>query len=323
MKKTIKRVTAFIAAICIIGGLTIHACNPASVSAAAPKFSKKKITLRVGKTKTLKIKNADKKVSFSISNKNARLTVKSKYRCVIKGKHAGKCILTAKCGNRKLKCRITVKEKKNIWNDNIINAATPAPVVSAPPVNQSEYDAIARAKEAETRVESIHQFSESGEIVGIYTNKNDFSISISPKMTFFNSSGLPIDSSTVTECKIAPGKTITAAFKKKDRTSYASYSVTLNTKLADYTDYSDNLDVLSYPSERQSKAITVSCTNKGNLKMNTVTVYALFYDDQNHYLGRKGFTLTNIEPGAYDFSDISYEFTSAVTVRYQLYVQTK
>ena len=131
MKKTIKRVTAFIAAICIIGGLTIHACNPASVSAAAPKFSKKKITLRVGKTKTLKIKNADKKVSFSISNKNARLTVKSQYRCVIKGKHAGKCILTAKCGNRKLKCRITVKEKKKIWNDNIINAAK-KPMITSP-----------------------------------------------------------------------------------------------------------------------------------------------------------------------------------------------
>lgn len=143
------------------------------------------------------------------------------------------------------------------------------------------------------------------------------------EITFFNSSGLPIASSTVTECKIAPGKTITAAFKKKDRTSYASYSVALNTKLADYTDYSDSLDVVSYSSERQSKAITVSCTNNGNVKLGTVLVYALFYDNEDHYLGRKGFTLSNMEPGSCDFDDISYEFTSAVTVRYQLYVQTK
>lgn len=77
-------------------------------AAAKPKLSATKVTLKVGKTKKLKVKNAKKKkIKWTSSNKKVATVSKSGK---IKAKKKGKATITAKVGKKKLKCKVTVKK---------------------------------------------------------------------------------------------------------------------------------------------------------------------------------------------------------------------
>ncbi len=84
---------------------------PSTVFAGkAPKLNCKKATIKVGKTKKLKVKNAGrKKVKWSSSKKKVA-TVSSKG--LVKGKSAGRTVIKAKVGRKTLKCGIIVKEEE-------------------------------------------------------------------------------------------------------------------------------------------------------------------------------------------------------------------
>lgn len=89
--------------------LLVGLFSPAAVitaDAASPKLSKTKITLNVGKKKTLKVKNASGKVKWSSSNKKVA-AVSGKGQ--ITAKKAGTAKITAKVDKKKLICKITVK----------------------------------------------------------------------------------------------------------------------------------------------------------------------------------------------------------------------
>ena len=85
--------------------------------AATLKLSKTKITLTVNQTSTLKVKNnkKHKKVKWN-SDKTSVATVSQKG--VVKAVKAGKATITAKVGNKKLKCKVIVKNGgKNEFNN--------------------------------------------------------------------------------------------------------------------------------------------------------------------------------------------------------------
>lgn len=105
MKNLCKCLTVFLLAITlgIFGNL-----NPVNAKAKA-KISSKKITLTVGQSKTLKVKNIKKKVKWS-SSKKAVATVSKKGKVV--AKKAGSATITAKVGKKKYKCKVTVKNKE-------------------------------------------------------------------------------------------------------------------------------------------------------------------------------------------------------------------
>ena len=110
MEKKMKKVLCLLLVFTL--AFTLPAAN--SVSAAAKKttkkvkLSKKKLTLYVGGTKTLKVKNTKKKVKWSSSKKKVA-TVSKKGK--VKAKKKGKTTITAKVGKKKLKCKVTVKDK--------------------------------------------------------------------------------------------------------------------------------------------------------------------------------------------------------------------
>ena len=85
-------------------------------AAKKPKLSKSKLTITAGKTATLTVKNANKKVKWSISKKKiAKITNKSgkkSEKVEIKGLKSGKTVVTAKVGKKKVKCKVTVKKQK-------------------------------------------------------------------------------------------------------------------------------------------------------------------------------------------------------------------
>ncbi len=79
----------------------------------APKLSKKKVSLFVGKSVKLKVKNNKKKVKWSSKKKKvATVTKKGK----VTAKKKGTASIIAKIGKKKLKCKVTVKENKTADN---------------------------------------------------------------------------------------------------------------------------------------------------------------------------------------------------------------
>ena len=78
------------------------------------KLDKKTVTVTVGKTVKLKLKNNKKKVKWTAISgmKNVSLSKKGKAGVTIKGKKAGKAKVQAKIGKKKYVCKVTVKNKQ-------------------------------------------------------------------------------------------------------------------------------------------------------------------------------------------------------------------
>jgi len=127
--KKIKRVLAGILAIALVAGII-----PGDADAAkAPKLTNKKVTIKVGQKKTIKLKNGVKKakVTWKVTGKAIKIKAKNtkgkKAYATIVGKKEGRGTLVAnyKLGkkSKKLSCTVTVKASDNM---------TPAPVTDAP-----------------------------------------------------------------------------------------------------------------------------------------------------------------------------------------------
>ena len=109
-----KKILKFIALICV--ALSVFTFNAPTVlsgstgvivaQAAEIKINKSKITLAKGKTYKLKISGTSKTVKWTSSNKKVA-TVNSKG--TVKAKSKGTATVTAKVGEEKLTCKITVK----------------------------------------------------------------------------------------------------------------------------------------------------------------------------------------------------------------------
>ena len=76
--------------------------------ASTPSLSAAKVTINVGKTKKLKVKNASCSVTWSSENKNIVSVSKNG---VLKGKKAGKTSVVANVSGKKLVCKVTVVKK--------------------------------------------------------------------------------------------------------------------------------------------------------------------------------------------------------------------
>lgn len=95
------RIAVFL--IMLVGFLVMPVKN---VSAAA-NMNKKSISIDVKKTYALKVSGTKQKIKWSSSNRKIA-TVSPKG--VVKGINPGKCTVTAKYGNKKLTCKVTVKK---------------------------------------------------------------------------------------------------------------------------------------------------------------------------------------------------------------------
>lgn len=92
----------------------VLSCTGGVQAAKKPKLSATKVTVEAGKTKTVKVKNATKKVKWSIKSGKSNVTLKNvkKASVGIKGKKAGKAKVQAAVSGKKLVCTVTVTAKK-------------------------------------------------------------------------------------------------------------------------------------------------------------------------------------------------------------------
>lgn len=83
-------------------------------AAAKPKLSAQQLSIRAGSTSELRVKNTDKKIRWSTSDKKI-VTVKSagKTKAKVIAKKSGTCVITARISKKcTLKCRVKVLAKK-------------------------------------------------------------------------------------------------------------------------------------------------------------------------------------------------------------------
>ena len=106
-KRNVKKTMQTAAIALLILGVTFGGVTESH--AATMKLNKKKVTLKVGKSVTLKVKGTKKKVTWKSSNTKV-VTVSKKGK--IKAKKKGTATIYAKVANKKLKCKVTVKPKK-------------------------------------------------------------------------------------------------------------------------------------------------------------------------------------------------------------------
>lgn len=104
-----RNVKGFVAVLLVFAlTIAIGGENHTQAAKKKPKLNKKKVTLYVGKTAKLKVKNTKKKVKWSSSKKSVATVTKTGK---VTAKKKGKATITAKVAKKKLKCTVTVKEK--------------------------------------------------------------------------------------------------------------------------------------------------------------------------------------------------------------------
>lgn len=132
--------------------LVATATGPSDVALAAkkPSISKKSISVTVGKTKKVTVKNAKKTVKWSSSKKKVatvKASGKKKATATIKGISKGTSVITAKVGSKKLTCKVKVNapatQIKSMDVDVLDTSCIVLTMKKATPVNMSDL-AIAR-----------------------------------------------------------------------------------------------------------------------------------------------------------------------------------
>ena len=115
---------------------------PQNVLAAKKKvkLSKKSVTVTVGKTVKVKLKNNKKKVKWTVTSgkKNVKLSKKKKTGVTIHGKKAGKAKVQAKVGKKKFVCKVTVKKAGTNQNKDKNDSKKTADPTATPTVKPTE-----------------------------------------------------------------------------------------------------------------------------------------------------------------------------------------
>lgn len=99
---------------CLVVVMMLSILPSEAYAAKKVKLSSKKLSLKVGQKKTLKLKNNKKKVKWSVvsGKKFVKLSAKKKTGVTIKGKKKGTAKVQAKIGKKKYTCKVVVKQPR-------------------------------------------------------------------------------------------------------------------------------------------------------------------------------------------------------------------
>ena len=101
-------------AVALTFAMTVVMVPQSALAAKKPvKLNKKSVSVAVGKTVKVKLKNNKKKVKWTVvsGKKNVALSKKGKTGVTVKGKRVGKAKVQAKIGKKKYVCTVTVTNK--------------------------------------------------------------------------------------------------------------------------------------------------------------------------------------------------------------------
>ena len=210
---------------------------------AAVKISATKKTMYVGDTITLKVSGTKKKVTWS-SNRTTVATVTKKGKVLAKSE--GVTTITAKVGQKSLKCKITVKERDYSDKVKIL----------------SEY----------TLPDGIGWYTRHFMVV---KNTSDVTVDISTSSIAYASDGAMVAADEASEFAIGAGCTtiIYEAFETSTEISY--YKTEIKAKESKY--YKSVIQDLSYTKNDIEDGAIFQVKNNGNYAAKFVEGYALFF----------------------------------------------
>lgn len=191
MKKEFCKSMSYVLTAALLLGVALPS-SPAAAKKKAPKLSAKKISIKVGQKKTIKVKNTSKKAKWSVKagKKVVTLSKKKKNSVVVKGKKAGKATVLAKIGKKKLTCKVTVTKKTDVKTTptpptKTDNGASATPTVTATATAPA---GTGTASPSPTPGQSGNQDSEAvKDIVIDMTKVGDTTFSASPAYINFSS----------------------------------------------------------------------------------------------------------------------------------------
>lgn len=124
---TMKKVKKTLA-VALTFAMTVVMVPQSALAAKKPvKLNKKSVSVAVGKTVKVKLKNNKKKVKWTVvsGKKNVALSKKGKTSVTIKGKRVGKAKVQAKIGKKKYVCTVTVTNKNKTQTTAAKKTAAP------------------------------------------------------------------------------------------------------------------------------------------------------------------------------------------------------
>ena len=114
MKENKKNIRGILAAGLAVFMVISLLAGTSVLAAAKVSLSRSEVTVGIGKSTMIKVKNAGKRISCKILSGKKNISIQQeKKRVKITGKKVGKAKLQVRAGNKKMTCRITVTEKKN------------------------------------------------------------------------------------------------------------------------------------------------------------------------------------------------------------------
>ncbi len=202
MKREFCKTMSYVLTAAMIFGVVIPS-SPAAAKKKAVKLSTKRISIKVGQKKTIKVKNTKKKAKWSVKSgkKNITLSKKKKKSVVVKGKKAGKAVVVAKIGKKKLSCKVTVTKKKKV------SVTNEPKVTPTPPVTNSKVTPTPTASPSPAPSQPAVPDEEKGEavkdVVIDMTKVGETSFSANGKINFSNQLDSRFDLTLFKEMKVS------------------------------------------------------------------------------------------------------------------------
>lgn len=259
-----------------VSALNVPASSVAE--AATPKLSKTKLSIGIGKSKTLSVKNASGKVKWKSSDKNvAKVDSKGK----VTGVTGGSCYITAKVDGQTLMCDVTVKFSES---------------------------------NAKKKISIKYDSTNTGHItVALVTNKNSYPVSISAKMIFYDSSGAALETRSDWDYCLGPKQTAALTFLHPyddNAMKYidpSTYKMSYNLESSYYADYSKKIKT-SY--DMGTNGVVATVKNGSNKKLDNITLKCLMYDSAGNLIGAEEGYAECYEAGSETYYTFTYPYDS-------------
>lgn len=243
------------------------------VNAATVKLNKTKATLVKGKTLTLRVTGTKNKVTWKSSNKKvASVSTKGKVTAKLKGT----VTITAKIGNRNLKCKVTVKEKENKTIQGI-----------------------------------SYELQDTGKgIVAILKNTNKYHVSLNAKIAYY-SNGKMIGTVKEDNSAFESGKACALFFHAPYNSNYqyvpySDYKITISTEMG--TNLICASSKIKITSNFGADNVSIQAKNNSDKKLEFITIACVFYDSSGNAIGYEYHYADCKKKGSIDYLDFDFPY---------------
>lgn len=258
--------------------LVILTLSPAHVEAAGKvKFNPSKKTIYVGDSCALKLVNNNKKVKWSVSNKNIKIISKNNKQVKIKGVKKGTAYVNAKVGSKTYKCKVTVN-----------------------------------AKGKKKSIQGIeYELQDTGKgVVAILKNKNKYTASVSAKIAYYRN-GKMIGTASDENYAFEKGRSCALFFNPPYNSSYQNVDYD-DFKLSLSVEKGTNLicaaGKIKVSSNFGEDNVSATVKNNSGKKLSFIIVSCIFYDSKGNAIGYSYHYAECKKKGSTDY--LSFEFPS-------------